>query len=512
MPRLPRDDKKHHTKRKKSSPASKFSAKSTAPLLFLIFVNALLLLSSFKKNSLVPSLSFALLQSYIVTDSDSRNLSSESTNATTLLSTSNSSSPTPSKPGKPAVAEVAYLLSVTGCVPKFRRTLFDAASVLKRSVERNSYPLHPEAKYVPKFYAIFSNAGDQHPECVKHMKMAGYTVKIFDLPVLPEQIDNETHGSFLRDSIARDGCCGHLELLKLHAWSMTDYPVAVHLDFDTLLLHPLDELLDAIFYPPHTPEGMRARDHLQREHIIAPTYRPTTPIKDMTIDAFYTKDYNMIPPGREHAIGIQGGFFVVRPNTTKREELANMVKTGHFIGGFSGSGTGWFGTGYGKHIWGSMTIQGLLAYYFDQVTHDTSIELHRCKFNSIADNPRRSSFDPRGKYPRGTSVNASADWHDTTCRDGRENCDDVQCQTWPVEDTRLFHYTYCKVPWNCRTIHPTNYFLYDETCKHMIHQWFEVRKTVPGQGVESTAANGQHQSELYLGYCRNENEYIFINQ
>jgi hypothetical protein len=36
--------------------------------------------------------------------------------------------------------------------------------------------------------------------------------------------------------VKSNGCCGHLELLKLHAWAMTDYHRVVHLDMDSFVL------------------------------------------------------------------------------------------------------------------------------------------------------------------------------------------------------------------------------------------------------------------------------------
>jgi hypothetical protein len=82
---------------------------------------------------------------------------------------------------------------------------------------------------------------------------------------------------------------------------------------------------------------------------------------------------------------------------------------------------------------GSMTIQGLLAYYYTEIQHDTSVELNRCRFNQIAENPRRSSFAPVGIYPRGTAIDPnSTKYYDRECRDGRDECEDVQCQTYPL--------------------------------------------------------------------------------
>ena len=66
-----------------------------------------------------------------------------------------------------------------------------------------------------------------------------------------------------------------------------------------------------------------------------------------------------------------------------------------------------------NHNWGAKTIQGIMAYYYKEVKPAESVELNRCRFNQIAENPRRSSFDGRGLYPRGTPVNSTtATYHD----------------------------------------------------------------------------------------------------
>ena len=38
-------------------------------------------------------------------------------------------------------------------------------------------------------------------------------------------------------------CCGADEFIKLHAYTLTEYHRVVHLDADTLILHPMDELI-----------------------------------------------------------------------------------------------------------------------------------------------------------------------------------------------------------------------------------------------------------------------------
>ncbi|CAN0524351.1 unnamed protein product, partial [Scytosiphon promiscuus] len=38
-------------------------------------------------------------------------------------------------------------------------------------------------------------------------------------------------------------CCGADEFIKLHAYTLMEFHRVVHLDVDTLVLHPLDQLM-----------------------------------------------------------------------------------------------------------------------------------------------------------------------------------------------------------------------------------------------------------------------------
>jgi hypothetical protein len=339
--------------------------------------------------------------------------------------------------------------------------------------------------------------------------LVDFPVKVEDIKVVE---DNDANFNF-RSKIRINGCCGEKELLKLHVYSMTDYKVAIHLDLDTLILRPLDPVIDAMVFPPQHPTGLAARKRLfapqlkdgtgrfPHQRLATPTYDASVPIEEIDVHAFYTKDYNMLPRGKTK-VGIQGGFIMVRPNTTTLDELAGMVRSGEYYSGADG----WFRSGYGVHIWGSMTIQGLLAYYYTEVAHDTSVELNRCRFNQIAENPRRSSFDRRGKYPRGTPLSENATFGDKECRDRRSNdCDDVQCQTWPMEESFILHYTYCKAPTKCPDA-SWNETYKEHQCLMMMKEWFTIRKLT---SVERNLPlpSGGYYPEWYQGFCLKKDEY-----
>jgi len=453
------------------------------------------------------------------------------------------------------LATVGYAVSITKCSPKLANRLYDAAMVLKRSIEIVSYPIHPDSRYGAAFYAFTLKSEDPNYDpaksdrCHQALSLAGWKVLPQDKPLYPELI-KEPEGSGLKMGIRSDGCCGDMELIKLATYKLTEHPMAIHLDLDTLVRHPMDELFDVVYFPPHTAEGKKAR--IQLAEVAAPTYinRRSTgdPSKsgaqtavevlaNITVDAYFTKDYNMIIPNnrQEKKVGVQGGFLAVRPSHETYIQLISYVYSGEFYGGYDARPpTGWFRSGYGKHIWGALTIQGLMAYYFDVEQLERSVELNRCRYNNIADNARVSSFARNPKFPRGTLLpfvrdpnNERYNFHDKECRDGRENCDDTDCQRFPVKKARILHYTYCKNPWNCQGCDYLETYK-EPTCYEMIREWFRVRSTIPGEGnrtLDNVVGNetgplsfirpdgevelrtGNCMKEFFLGFCLDIRQY-----
>lgn len=401
---------------------------------------------------------------------------------------------------------IGYFVSMFSCSTHFRKTLHDGAAVLIRSIELNSYPVNPEAKYRASVNVfVLANERGLWP-CSKILKSLGYNLIVRDAPLKTSDI---MEGTMLRERIDKDGCCGAKELMKLEALRMEEYMVTVHLDFDTMLLQPLDELFDAIIHPPDTAKGKLARENLRP--LVSPSFQYTVPLEEINFSAFYTKDYSGIM--RRHAqkkVGLQGGFLVFRSNRTKLSEMVDMIKRGNYSPGQPHRTSGWFQSGYGPHIYGSMTIQGFLAYYFSLVTPDTAIELHRCKFNQAADNPRLTAGFP---VPRNTPLNPKeAGYRDGACKDGRSNCDDVQCQSWPINDTRMIHFTgSCNLPWKCKYGKGANH-LNHKVCGNMHKAWIEVRHELD---PFVTTLNGSTIDEaVYRGYCKSfgAGGYIHIDQ
>ena len=249
------------------------------------------------------------------------------------------------------IATAAYAVSITSCGPKLSARLYDAAAVLRKSIELNSYPLNKESRYGAKFYSFTLKQPDGSDpavvdRCYQLLQKAGWDPLPQDPPIYPSLI-KEPEGAVLKMGIGSDGCCGDRELIKLSTYKLIDHEFAVHLDLDTLVLHPMDELFDAMYFGPQTEEGRRAR--IQLAEVAAPTYinrrntgnpaksgirNATDVLANITVDAFFTKDYNMIIPGKhEQKVGVQGGFLAVRPSMDTYTHLLSLVYSGEFYGG-----------------------------------------------------------------------------------------------------------------------------------------------------------------------------------
>ena len=139
----------------------------------------------------------------------------------------------------PPAPKIAYAVTVTE-EPKASSVGFlDGAAVLAQSVRS----AHKRSTYgAPAFVAFVSPRISQRTRA--SLRGIGFRSIEKQLPIAPDKIE----GSFLRklwtepnekfpDPTMRGGCCGAWELLKLYAWTLTEYERVVHVDMDCLLLH-----------------------------------------------------------------------------------------------------------------------------------------------------------------------------------------------------------------------------------------------------------------------------------
>lgn len=385
-------------------------------------------------------------------------------------------------------ATIAYAVSLTSCGTGTNRhdnikngghssdpSFHEGAAVLKHSIHLSSIRNYHQSKSLFD-YEMIAFVHPNAKSCSAVFSDLGYTVQIRETPFRVEDIKK----TFLREHIVKSGCCGEKEYLKLYAYTLSDYPIVVHLDLDSLVLRPMDELF-------HSMLGDNGDKNAKDQTKDARTKVPVMHDGELpeTIDAYFTRDYNMVQPGHKHP-GVQGGFIIIKPSMDAFTEYVEIVKEGRFF-----QGSGWEGKGYGGYF-GAQQIQGICSFYYDYRHPGTAVELNKCFYNAMADSPRQ---EKNGK-----------------CRDGREECQD--CRVVPIESIKSVHFTLCAKPWKC----PSWGGLSAQTksiCAEFHKEWFRIREDLDKTkalefGDEFKRPEGIHRPDVYRGYCKSNGERGYI--
>jgi len=120
---------------------------------------------------------------------------------------------------------VAYAITVT----KDGRYI-DGAAVLGEAVGH----VHKQSRWN---YALVAIVHVSVSKSIPPLRALGWHIVRRDLPFSLDAIENQEYAK----AVKSNGCCGHLELLKLHAWSLTRYAWVVHLDMDSFPLNKPSE-------------------------------------------------------------------------------------------------------------------------------------------------------------------------------------------------------------------------------------------------------------------------------
>ena len=130
-----------------------------------------------------------------------------------------------------------------------------------------------------------------------------------------------------------------------------------------------------------------------------------------------------------------------------------------------------------------MTFQGLIPYYYNYLHRGQSVELSRCIYNQMADNPRT-----------GRTVN---DVLHGDCRIGTKECED--CRNRPLQDVVTTHFTLCQKPWLCQS-HSQD-ALQHRLCRKLTGEWYRIRSDLEVSWGRPGTGPGDHQKEFFKGYC-----------
>ena len=328
--------------------------------------------------------------------------------------------------------KIAYAITVTK-----DGSFVDGALVLGYAAKK----YHSAQKGFPDTYDVdlVAFAAPSVKTSIPILQQFGWRVLQRPLPVSIEEIVNQDYAQKMRDS----GCCGADEFLKLWAYTLTEYHRVIHLDMDSIVFKNMDEIFS------------------------------------IDKELLYTGDYNMkgnckFPP-------VQGGFLVVKPSMETFEEFRAIIRRGNH------GSAGWEGSHIGN-FWGGQTIQGIMPYYYNIVHPDRAMELNRCVYNCMVDNPYR--------------VNTMK------CQDGKETCQD--CRLQKPELVSSAHFTICQKPWTC-TYHsnPRNKVL----CEVFHAKWFALRDELEREiEVDTSYRVTQTAFKASMGMCKayGDNKYIPI--
>jgi hypothetical protein len=375
---------------------------------------------------------------------------------------------------KNGIATIAFAVSVTGCGSD---PITEGAAVLKHSIHRASVHGSLGGRYDYEMFAIYH---PQAQECAEPLEKLGW--KLLKREVFVKVSDIK--GDYLREKIEKNGCCGEKELIKLEAYTLTDYPIVVHLDLDVLILKPMDDVFDMMLAT--TP--INADDNKYSDIIM---YYPQQTIPSQ-INALFTYDYNMVGPHVEYK-PVQGGLIILRPDLKVYEEFRQIVLQGDFRSG-GAQGSGWGGKVGPFH--GSMTFQGIVPYYYNFLHQGQSLVLNRCVYNQMCDNPRDK--------PTKNDIVSGA------CRTGETDCED--CRSRPLEDVVTTHFTLCQKPWWC--LPHTEDAIQHRLCQKLTREWYRIRSEMEKSWGRSGQGPGDYHTDIFFGYCEHNGGkgYTYIGE
>jgi hypothetical protein len=352
---------------------------------------------------------------------------------------------------------IGFAVSVTGCGSD---PITEGAAVLKHSIHRASIHGDMGGQYDYAMYAIYHPAA---ADCALPLLALDYNMLKRETPVAVADIE----GDYLRSKIEKNGCCGEKELIKLEAYTITQHDIVVHLDLDVLVLKPMDEIFDVMMFPTDTAAVAQLKTKVMW---------PDQSMPDGPLNAFFTMDLNMVGPGSKYK-PVQGGFMVLRPDLSVYEEYKSIIKKGDFR-----DGSGWGGLVGPFH--GSMTFQGLIPYYYNVLHPGQALELNRCIYNQMCDNPRT-----------GKTVN---DVVSGKCRTNEEECED--CRSRPLEDVVTTHFTLCQKPWWC--LPQSQDKIQQRLCRKLHHEWYKIRSELEISWGRSGQGAGTMDTDQFYGYCK----------
>lgn len=326
---------------------------------------------------------------------------------------------------------------------------YDAAALLKYSIERNTYPAG--SKYNATMYAVV------HPHAVRCKGRNGIEydrVKVlhdleYHVAVLGDTIRHVDIGdSFVRENIDSDA--GLRDFTRLHAYGFDKHPVVVMVDFRSFVVQPSDILFDLF---------------LASDKVIS-----------------FPMDYPKNPPSNGQNMGASLNFVAIKPDANMMQNILDSYTSTTYDPKW-----GWNYQAI-RDFDGVLGLSGYLHHYFTRVRANSIFSmLDRCTYANAAESPMFVN-DAGGEG----------------CRDPNF-CDD--CRTFDIDQVFVYKMGgICGAPWECH--YDTNWpALTKTTCETRHKAWYTQRAEyeknvwVNGPPPERT---GTYHADVFLGYCNCE--------
>jgi hypothetical protein len=308
---------------------------------------------------------------------------------------------------------IAFTITITSCPPNATYVTIDGPAVLSHSIHLLHSNLNHSKSSNYRNYSLYAIIHPDAEACTRHLPKFGYKRLIRYLPFKIRKIKSLEYRRF----IELNGCCGSREFLKLWAYTLVQHNVVVQLDVDGFLNLPLDPLLDVMLKQKY----FSSSDIDTSEKFLEPRFRLHPWFEKLSgIDFAFTRDYyqqSKITTDRQR-YGVQGGFLVLRPSWDIFQDMTRLLLEGNYT-----EVKGWARSYFGGY-YGSPQIQGFLSYYYATFHPYRAIELNRCYYNTILDDPH----DISGR-----------------CKSGLVTCQ--VCYDVPLSEMFFIHLTLCWKPW-----------------------------------------------------------------
>ena len=245
------------------------------------------------------------------------------------------------------------------------------------------------------------------------------------------------------------------DLIRLYAYELEEYDAVVLVDYDTLILGPVDKAVDLIV---DNSDGEGIDAVFSWEHV------PSL----------------MNPNARASVINLS--FFVLRPSKATFKTLISRYQSAQFS-----EPRGWGDIGRGAFP-GWMTTVGFLTYYYDEVANAAKMEVNHCIYGNTGE---KLNDDNSILITNGGKVDCSTGIRDSQCMD---------CSKKSVDDVVVADLSYCRAPWECGDEadpgangngEQSDKLLSSKLCRKFEKTWFSGRLQMEDVHPQLEKGNGQ---------------------